>query len=82
MNFASPTGGTVSGVVPVSFNYSDNIAVTAVDLYVNGHLYGNSTQEPFNFSIDTTVVWRTVIISCVQKLLTLPVIWVFQAISQ
>ena len=54
ISFASPTGGTVSGIVPVSFNYSDNVAVTAVELYVNGQLYSNSTQEPFTFTIDTT----------------------------
>ena len=56
INIASPTGGAVSGIVPVSFNYSDNVAVTAVDLYVNGQLYGHSTQEPFAFTIDTTGV--------------------------
>ncbi|MDC8444745.1 MAG: Ig-like domain-containing protein, partial [Nitrosomonas sp.] len=55
ISIASPaTGSTVSGNVPVSFSYSDNVAVTAIDLYVNGQLYGKSTQAPFTFALDTT----------------------------
>jgi hypothetical protein len=42
--------------MPVSFSYSDNVAVTAVDLYVNGQLHGKSTQAPFAFTLDTTKV--------------------------
>ena len=36
VSIASPAGGTVSGSVPVSVNASDNVAVTRVDLRVNG----------------------------------------------
>ncbi|SET64787.1 Ig-like domain (group 3), partial [Nitrosomonas marina] len=56
INIASPASGTVSGTIPVNFNFSDNVGVVSVDLYVNGQLLGNNTQAPFNFTLDTTTV--------------------------
>ncbi|MDR4653350.1 MAG: Ig-like domain-containing protein, partial [Nitrosomonas sp.] len=54
ISIASPmTGSAVSGNIPVSFSYADNVAVTAVDFYVNGQLHGKSTQAPFTFALDT-----------------------------
>ena len=50
---ASPTGGRVSGVVPVDVNYSDNAAVTRAELYVNGRLLATDSQSPFAFAWDT-----------------------------
>jgi hypothetical protein len=52
---ASPTGGTVSGVVPVSVNASDNIGVTRVDLFANGKLLASDTTTPYSFSWDSTL---------------------------
>ncbi|MCP5252083.1 MAG: hypothetical protein H6939_10290 [Burkholderiales bacterium] len=55
ISIASPAASsTVSGNVPVSFSYTDNTAVTAIDLYVDGQLYGKSTQAPFTFALDST----------------------------
>ncbi|HQU61774.1 MAG TPA: Ig-like domain-containing protein, partial [Nitrosomonas sp.] len=57
ISIASPiSGSTVSGSIPVSFSYADNVAVTAVDLYVNGQLHGKSTQAPFAFTLDTAKI--------------------------
>src|SRR5690606_31280322 len=55
ISIASPiSGSTVSGNIPVSFSYADNVAVTAVDLYINGQLHAKSTQAPFALTLDTT----------------------------
>src|SRR5690606_40803259 len=57
ISIASPiSGSTVSGSIPVSFSYADNVAVTAVDLYVNGQLHGKNTQAPFAFTLDTAKI--------------------------
>lgn len=55
VSIASPTGGTVSGVVPVSVNASDNIGVTRVDLFANGKLLASDTTTPYSFSWDSTL---------------------------
>ena len=51
---ASPLGGTVSGLVPVSVNASDNVGVARVDLKVNGTVIATETSAPFSFSWDST----------------------------
>ncbi|MCB1949270.1 Ig-like domain-containing protein, partial [Nitrosomonas sp.] len=56
IGIASPVSGTVSGTIPIDFNYSDNIGVVSIDLYVNGQLLGKNTQAPFTFTLDTTTV--------------------------
>jgi thermitase len=51
---ASPVdGGTVAGMVGVSVTATDNVAVTKVELYVDGVLYGTSVNSPF------TIKWNT-----------------------
>jgi thermitase len=55
ISIASPTGGsTVSGLVPVDVNYSDNVAVSHVELWVNGTKIITDTTSPFAFTWDTT----------------------------
>lgn len=53
VSIASPTGGRVSGVVPVDVNYSDNVGVTRADFYVNGQLAASDSLAPFAFAWDT-----------------------------
>ena len=54
----SPTGGTfVSGNVSVSFSATDNVAVTKVELLINGSVAGTSSSAPF------TIKWNTVKVS-------------------
>ena len=54
VSIASPTGGTVSGIVPVNVNAADNVGVTKVELYVGGVLLATDTLTPWSFSWDTT----------------------------
>ncbi len=54
--FKSPTGSEVSGTTPVSVNYSDNIDVVRVELYVNGQQDMTSNQAPFTLLWDTTLL--------------------------
>lgn len=56
ISFKSPTGGEVSGTTPVSVNYSDNIDVVRVELYVNGQQTMTNSQAPFTLSWDTTLL--------------------------
>ena len=56
---ASPTGGTVSGIVPVSVSAADNIGVTRVELWVGGVLLASDTVAPWSFSWDTTKMLNT-----------------------
>lgn len=57
VSVASPTGGaTVSGLVSVGVNASDNVGVTRVDLLVNGAVVASDTAAPFAFSWDSTKV--------------------------
>lgn len=53
VSITSPTGGRVSGVVPVDVNYSDNVGVTRADFYVNGQLVASDSLAPFAFAWDT-----------------------------
>jgi thermitase len=53
VSITSPTGGSVSGSVVVSVDASDNVAVTRVDLLVDGELVGSDTTAPF------AVAWNT-----------------------
>jgi subtilisin family serine protease len=53
---ASPTGGTLAGLVPVSVSASDNVGVTRVELYAGGTLIGSDTTPPYSFSWDTTQI--------------------------
>lgn len=53
VSITSPTGGKVSGVVPVDITYSDNVGVTRADFYVNGQLVASDSQAPFAFAWDT-----------------------------
>ena len=55
-SITSPTGGTVSGTVPVSVNASDNVGVARVDLLVNGQTVGSDTSAPYQFSWNSTSV--------------------------
>ncbi|MHB8493569.1 MAG: S8 family serine peptidase [Casimicrobiaceae bacterium] len=54
VSIASPTGGTVSGVVSVSVNASDNVGVTKVNLLVNGALLASDSTSPYTFSWDSS----------------------------
>ena len=56
-NLFSPVGGsTVSGLVQVEVNASDNVGVTEVSLYANGSLVGTDTAAPYQFSWDSKSV--------------------------
>ena len=56
-SLAAPLGGsTVSGIVPVTVNASDNVGVARVDLLVNGTVVATDTSAPFGFSWDSTGV--------------------------
>ena len=55
VSIASPTGGSsVSGTVNVSMNASDNVAVSRVELYVNGAIYGVAGTSPYSISWNTS----------------------------
>jgi subtilisin family serine protease len=51
---ASPTSGTVSGLVPIDVTATDNVAVARVDLFANGSLVANDTIAPYAFTLDST----------------------------
>lgn len=54
---AAPLGSSsVSGLVPVSVNASDNVGVARVELKVNGTVVAVETAAPFGFSWDSTGV--------------------------
>ena len=53
ISIASPTGGSVSGVVAVDVKYSDNVGVTRAELYVNGSKVATDDTSPFAFAWDT-----------------------------
>jgi subtilisin family serine protease len=50
----SPTGGSVSGLVPIDVTATDNVAVARVDLFANGSLVANDTIAPYAFTLDST----------------------------
>jgi len=53
-SIAAPTGGKVSGTVAVDVSASDNIAVTRVDLLVDGKIVSSDSAAPYSFSWSTT----------------------------
>jgi subtilisin family serine protease len=53
ISIASPTGGSVSGVVAVDVKYFDNVGVTRAELYVNGSKIATDDTSPFAFAWDT-----------------------------
>lgn len=57
VNIFSPTGGnTVSGLVEVEVNATDNVGVSEVTLYANGFYVGTDTTAPYQFSWDSDQV--------------------------
>ena len=57
VNIFSPVGGnTVSGIVQVEVNASDNVAVSQVSLYAGGQLVGTDSSAPYQFSWDSSGV--------------------------
>lgn len=57
VNIFSPTGGnTVSGLVEVEVNATDNAGVSEVSLYANGFYVGTDTTAPYQFSWDSNQV--------------------------
>jgi hypothetical protein len=54
IGIASPTGGTVSGIVLVDVNYSDNVGVTRVELFVDDIRVATDDASPFAFAWDST----------------------------
>ena len=57
VNIFSPTGGsTVSGLVEVEINATDNVGVSEVTLYANGFYVGTDTTAPYQFSWDSNQV--------------------------
>lgn len=53
---SAPTGGTVSGIVPINVTASDNVGVTRVDLLVSGTLLASDISAPYAFSWDSTAL--------------------------
>ena len=55
LSIPSPTGSSlVSGSVIFTANAWDNVAVTGVNLYIDGVLVANESTAPFNYAWDTT----------------------------
>lgn len=54
VSITSPTGGTVSGIVPINVTATDNVGVTRVDLLVSGTLLASDTTAPYAFSWDSS----------------------------
>lgn len=56
----SPTGGDVSGLVPVDVTATDNVGVARVELYVDSSLYATDTFAPYGFTLDSSQYAGTV----------------------
>ena len=56
----SPTGGNVSGLVPVDVSATDNVGVARVELYVDDTLYATDTFSPYGFTLDSSKYAGTV----------------------
>jgi len=57
VSISAPTsGGEVSGIVDVTINATDNVAVARVALFANGQQIFSSDQSPFAFTWDTTLL--------------------------
>lgn len=54
ISITSPTGGQISGDVPVDVDYSDNKSVVRVELHIDGQPTLTDTDAPFAFMLDTT----------------------------
>ncbi|MBK6281012.1 MAG: S8 family serine peptidase [Gammaproteobacteria bacterium] len=54
--FSPGSGSTVSGLVQVDINATDNVGVTEVALYANGQLVGTDGTAPYQFSWDSKSV--------------------------
>jgi thermitase len=54
VSIISPNGGTVSGVVTVAVNASDETAVDRVQLFANEVLIGTDFSAPYSFAWDTS----------------------------
>ena len=54
VSITSPAAGTVSGIVTVNVNATDNIGVTKVELYANGALLATDLTPAYSFSWDST----------------------------
>lgn len=52
--FSAPTGGKISGLVPVNITASDDVGVTQVSLYAGSTLIATDSVSPYAFSVDTT----------------------------
>lgn len=54
VSISSPvSGSTARGTVNVAVTATDNVAVTKVELYVNGTLFGTDSSAPYSFSWDS-----------------------------
>ncbi len=49
-------GATVSGIVTISADASDDVGVSKVEFYVDNTLIGTDTSEPYSISWDSTTV--------------------------
>jgi hypothetical protein len=57
VSISAPLGSsTVSGLVPVNVNATDNVGVTKIELRVNGALMATDTLAPFAFSWNSLTV--------------------------
>lgn len=54
VGIVSPSGGYQSGMVTVSINAADDVAVARVELLVDGQLLASETASPYDFAWDTT----------------------------
>lgn len=55
VSVSSPAAGsTLSGTASVSVNASDNVAISKVELRIDGTLYATATASPYSFFWDTT----------------------------
>lgn len=55
VSFSSPAANaTLTGTVGITVQASDNVAVTRVDVYVNGSLAISDTSAPYSFNWNTT----------------------------
>ncbi|HSR67046.1 MAG TPA: S8 family serine peptidase, partial [Acidobacteriota bacterium] len=54
VSIVSPSGGSVSGVVPVNVSASDNVGVSSVELYAQGIWVASDNAAPYAFSWDSS----------------------------
>lgn len=57
VSITSPTSGaTLTGIVTISANASDNVGVSKVEFYVDGALKGSDTTAPYAYSLNTATL--------------------------